>query len=47
MGVAVVMHNEDTLDGAAHAKVFIVVLESLKTSRDGGIFFWLCFFCAS
>ena len=40
--VAVVVDDKNTLDGATHAKVFIVVLEALETCRDGWIFFWLC-----
>jgi hypothetical protein len=29
VGMPVVMHDENTLDGASHAKVLIVVLEAL------------------
>ena len=41
-----VVHDEDTLYGATHAGVFIVVLEALEACRDGGVFFWLGFFGA-
>lgn len=29
MGMSVVMHNKDSLDGATHTKIFIVVLKAL------------------
>jgi len=38
-----VVHDEDALYGAAHAKVFIVVLETLETCRNRGVFFGLGF----
>jgi hypothetical protein len=31
MRMPMIMHDEDTLNGTAHAEVFIVVLEALKT----------------
>lgn len=41
-----IVHDEDALYGATHAKVFIIVLEPLKTRRDRGVFFGLGFFGA-
>ena len=38
-----VMHDEDPLDGAAHTKVFIVVLQPLQTRGDGWVFLRLRF----
>jgi hypothetical protein len=46
VGVTVVVDDEDTLYCATHAKIFIVVLETLETCGDGGVLFWLSFFCA-
>lgn len=31
MGMPVVVHDKDAFDGATHAKVFVVVLETLET----------------
>ena len=42
--MTMVMHDEHTLDRASHAKVLIVVLEALQTSRDRWIFFRLRLF---
>jgi hypothetical protein len=42
--VAMIVNDEDALYCASHAGVFIVVLETLETGRDGGVFFWLGFF---
>jgi hypothetical protein len=42
-----VVHDEDALYGAPHAKVFIVVLETLQTGRHRGVFFGLGFLGAS
>lgn len=41
MWVTVVVHDQDTFDRSSHTEILIVVLQTLKTSRDGGIFFWL------
>jgi len=46
MRMAMIMNDEDALDSSSHARVFIVVLETLETGRDGGVFFWLGFFGA-
>ena len=43
VGVAMVVHDEDALYGATHAKVFIVVLETLQAGRNRGVFFGLGF----
>ena len=43
VGVAVVVYDEDALDGAAHAKVLIIVLQTLQARRHGRILFWLSF----
>ena len=40
------MHDEDAFYGTSHSKVFMVVLETLETGGDAGVFFWLGFFCA-
>lgn len=42
MRVTVVMHDENALHGATHAKVLIIVLKTLQTSGDRWIFFGLC-----
>ena len=47
MRVSVVVYDEDALDCAAHAKIFIVVLEALEACGDGGILLWLGFLCAA
>ena len=44
MRMTVVMNYKDALDCTAHAKVLIVVLETLQTSRDGRVFLRLCLF---
>jgi hypothetical protein len=41
-----VMHNKNSLDGAAHTEVLIVVLETLQARRHGGVFLRLSLFCA-
>lgn len=41
--VSMVMHDEDPLDGAAHTKVFIVILQPLQTRGDGWVFLRLRF----
>ena len=46
MRVAVVVDDENAFNSSTHAKVFIVVLQTLETSRDRRVFFWLRFFCA-
>lgn len=43
MGVTVVVYDEDALYSATHAKVFIVVLETLQASRNRGVLFGLGF----
>ena len=40
--VAVVVHDEDVLDGAAHPKVLVVVLQALESAGDLGC----CGLCA-
>lgn len=35
--VPVVVHDEDALDGAPHAKVLVVVLQALEARGDGGV----------
>ena len=42
MWMSVIMHDEDTLDRSSHPKVFIVVLQALKSRCDGGVFLGLC-----
>lgn len=37
------MHDEDALYGATHAKVFIVVLQTLKAGGNRRVFFGLGF----
>jgi hypothetical protein len=46
MGVAMIMHDENAFYGTSHSKVFMVVLETLETGGDAGVFFWLGLFCA-
>lgn len=41
--MAVVVHNEDALYGATHAKIFIIVLQTLQAGRNRGVFFGLSF----
>lgn len=45
MGMAMVMHHQDTLARPSHAPVLIIVLEPLKPSRDRRVLFWLVLFC--
>ena len=47
VGVSMVVHDEDALYGAAHAKVFIVVLKTLKAGRNRGVFLGLGFLGAN
>lgn len=46
MRVSMVVHNKDSLDGAAHTEVLIVVLETLQARGHGGVFLRLSLFCA-
>lgn len=46
MWVAVIMYYQNAFNSTTHAKVLVVVLKTLETSRDGGVFFWLGFFGA-
>ena len=39
--MAVLVNDEDSLDGAPHTKVFIVVLEPLESGCDRRILLWL------
>ena len=41
--MTVIVHDEDAFNGPPHSKIFIVVLQTLETSRNRGIFFGLCF----
>ena len=41
MWVAVVMNNEDALNGPAHAKIFVVVLQALQSRRYRRVLFGL------
>lgn len=46
MWVVVLMADEDTFDGAAHAVERVVVLQARQAGVDGWVFFWLwCFGC--
>jgi hypothetical protein len=42
--VTMIVYDEDAFNCAAHSKILIVILETLKTSRDGWIFLRLCLF---
>jgi hypothetical protein len=46
MRVSVVMHNKNSLDGATHTEVLIVVLETLQARRHGRVLLRLRLFCA-
>lgn len=46
MRVAMIMHDEDTLNGTPHPKIFIVVLEALEARGYRWVLFWLSFFRA-
>lgn len=41
--MSVVVHDEDALYGATHAKVFIVILKTLQAGRHRGVFLGLSF----
>ena len=41
--MTVIVHDEDSLNGPPHSKIFIVVLQALETSGNRGIFLRLCF----
>jgi hypothetical protein len=42
--VTMIMYDEDAFNSSAHTKILIIILETLKTSRDGWIFLGLCLF---
>jgi len=44
MRVAVVVNNKNTLDGAAHAIILVVVLQTLQPGRDRGVLLGLGLF---
>ena len=44
--VSVVVNDENPFHCSSHTEIFIVVLKTLKTSGDGGIFLRLCLFGA-
>lgn len=41
------MDYKNAFDSPAHAEIFIVILQSLETSGNGRVFFWLGFFGAN
>jgi hypothetical protein len=41
--VTMVMDDKDAFHGTTHAKVFIVVLQTLQTCRNARVFLWLGF----
>ena len=43
MRMTVIVHDEDSFNGPPHSKIFIVILQTLETSGDRGIFLGLCF----
>jgi len=42
----VLVADKDAFAGTAHTVLDIVLFETLETSEDGGVFFWLGFFGA-
>ena len=46
MRVAMVVYDEDALDGATHAEVLVVVLQALQPRGYGRVFLGLRLFCA-
>jgi hypothetical protein len=46
MRMTMVVNDKDAFYGTAHAKILIVVLQTLQTCRNARIFFWLGFLCA-
>lgn len=42
----VLVADQDSLAGAPHAVLDIVLFETLEAREDGGVFFWLGFFGA-
>ena len=41
--MTVIVHDENSFNGPSHSKIFIVVLQTLETSGNRGIFLRLCF----
>jgi len=37
-----IMHNKDSLDGATHSKILIVILKALQSRRHGRVLLGLC-----
>lgn len=43
VGMTMIVHDKDTLYGATHTKVFIIVLKALEARRHRRVFFGLSF----